>query len=62
MKIACACGCEYTPDEWLQLKLIGCQETFSNTNPILELRQCKCESTIGRYMNSALQYTDGLGW
>lgn len=40
----CACGSDFTRDEWLELELVGEQDDGAGGR--LQLRNCPCESTI----------------
>lgn len=41
----CACGIDYTREQWQALELIGFQFMAEN-EPLLELRNCSCTSTM----------------
>lgn len=41
----CACGIDHTLSSWLSLPLVG-RQSFPG-EPVLELRNCSCGSTIG---------------
>jgi hypothetical protein len=40
----CACGATYTRKQWRDLPRVG--EQYGNGNAVLELRNCKCGSTL----------------
>jgi hypothetical protein len=42
----CACGFEYTEEQWETLRYVGVQKSGLDGIPDLELRTCRCKSTI----------------
>jgi hypothetical protein len=43
---ACGCGVKISEDDWEKLKYVGVQKTGLDGIPDLELRNCRCGSTL----------------